>query len=390
MRKIFLVLIAATFLSSAGFSQGINFRPISLQEAITVSATENKPVFFMAYQGTCGHCEKMLHEIFPDTALSNFYNKNYICIKEDLIDQEKAKAYVRKFYITSFPTFIILNNKGETLYQFVGEFKVSEFIKQGTLALNPDNQLPHVKIAFDNNPADSTACYNYLLVLSRGRLSTQPVANMYFNANNKTLEFTNSNWKIFSMSVSDMESEIFKYVLAHQKEFGDVVTPKKVERKIFLTATYNLQSAVNANDTINYFRNRKSAEQLHIYLVDSVIFMNDLNLFEKNKQWNRYMATAITGAEKYVWTDANMLRRITDVFLNHDTENEMIQKIIPVGVRCAELKPEYYNFLAAAKVFLRAGDKANANLYAQKAKEIGEKNQMNLSEANLIITQSSR
>ncbi len=387
MRKFFCLLIVVGCLDTPSFAQGINFREISLQEAINVSAAENKPVLFMAYQATCGHCEKMLNEIFPDTALSNFYNKNYICIKEDLLDQEKAKLYLKRFYITSFPTFIILNSKSEILYQFVGEFKSAEFIKQGTLALNPKNQLPFVKSGFDQNPSDSTACYNYLLVLSRGRLATQPVANMYFNANKKNLEFTSANWKIISMSVSDMDSEIFKYAITHKKEFGEVVTEKKVDRKIFLTATYNLQSPINANDTVTYFRNRKIAEKLNVLLIDSVIFVNDLNVYEKNKQWNNYMRTALSEAEKFVWNDANVLRRIGDVFNNYSMDITDLKNAIPIALRCVELKPEYYNYLIAANMYLKLQDKTNANMYALKAKEVGEKNKMNISEANLIITQ---
>ena len=73
-----------------------------------ITAAEKKPVLFMAYQSTCGHCEKMLNEVFVDTALANFYNKTYICIKEDLLQPEKAKSYLKRFYITSFPTFFTM------------------------------------------------------------------------------------------------------------------------------------------------------------------------------------------------------------------------------------------------------------------------------------------
>ena len=344
----------------------------------------------MAYQATCGHCEKMLNEVFTDTALSNFYNKNYICIKEDLVDPEKAKLYLKRFYITSFPTFMILNSNSELLYQFVGEFKTEEFINQGQLALDPKNQIPTVKTAFEKNTKDSTACYNYLLVLSRGRLQTQPVANAYFHAHDKNPEITASNWKIFSMSVSDMSSDVFKYMIKNKDAYAAIVSQKKVDRKIYLTAAYNLQSPANANDTVVYFRNRKAAEQLHINIVDSLIFINDLNVYEKNKQWNNYMQVALTGTERFVWNDANMLRRIADVFNKNSVDTVATKKAVKFAVRCAELRPEYYNYLVAANLYLKTNDKIRAKEFATKAKDIGIYNNMNISEANLVLTQCAK
>ncbi len=368
-------------------AQSLNFRPISLDDAIQAAAIENKPVLLMAYQSTCGHCEKMLNEVFIDTALIRFYNANYICIKEDLLDQTKAKLYIKRFYITSFPTFIILDKNAELLYQYVGEFTAEEFIHQGTVALDHNNQIPTVKSAFEKNRRDSTACYNYLLVLSRGRLQTQTTANVYFNAWDKNPEITESNWKIFSMSVSDMGSEVFNFMIKNRAAFGAIVTDKKVDRKIYLTAAYNLQSPANANDTVVYFRNRNLAEQLHLDVVDSLIFINDLSVYEKNKQWDNYMRVALNGTEKFVWDDANALRRIGDVFIKNCTDVNTFKKITSYGVRCAELKPEYYNYLVAANLFLKAEDKTNAKDYATRAKKMGEKINMNISEANLVLSQ---
>jgi hypothetical protein len=311
----------------------------------------------------------------------------YICVKEDLQDTEKAKAYLKRFYITSFPTFIILNSNAELLYQFVGEFKAEEFINQGRLALDPKNQIPTVKAAFDKNTKDSTACYNYLLVLSRGRLQTQSVANMYFHAHDKNPEVTPANWKIFSMSVSDMGSEVFKYMIANKDAYAAIVTQKKVDRKIYLTAAYNLQSPANANDTLVYFKNRKAAEQLHFQIVDSLIFINDLNVYEKNKMWDDYMLVSLKGAERFVWNDANVLRRICDVFNKNASDPEALKKAVKFAERAADLRPEYYNFLAAANLYLKAKDKTHAKEFAIKAKELGLTNNMNVSEANLVLTQ---
>lgn len=365
-------------------AQTINFQPMTPEAAVAASAQQNKPVLFMAYQGTCGHCEKMLNEVFPDTSVSNFYNTNYICVKLDMLDQNEAKKYIPKYNISSFPTFIILNGKGEVLSQFVGEFKPSEFVKQGKLALDPEQQLPYLRKRFEAAPADSVATYQYLLALSRGRLSTQPVANQYFAANNNRLDFNAYNWKIVSMSVSDMTSPVFQFMVANKDSFAMASSLKKVERKFYLTAAYNMQVAVSNNDTTQYFRQRDLAAKLKLHTVDSLIFVNDLNLAEKHKQWPRYISTARSGAEKYVWTDANLLRRIADNISEHSEESSALQKAANCAVRSAELKPDYFSNLSAAKIYLKLGYTDLAKKYAQRAVDEGGKKNMNVTEAARI------
>jgi len=383
-----LTLIFTVFMSgSLLFGQSINFEPMSLEDALTESGKTGKPVLFMAYQSTCSHCEKMLNEIFPDTAVSNFYNANYINVKIDLLDQAMAKKYIKQFYITSFPTFVILNSKGETLYQFVGEFKGSEFVKQGKLALDPQNQIPTNRIAFEKNMADSTACYNYLLVLSRGRLSTQGVANSYFAANNKQLETNATNWKILSMSVSDMESEVFKFMLAHRNDFAQVMTAKKVDRKFYLTAAFNLQTPASNNDTTNYFKMRNIAATFGMPIIDSLILVNDLNVYEKNKRWADYINAAKSGAEKYLWNDSNTLRRISDNFYEHSDDKSTLMKGANYAVRSAELKPEYFNNLSAAKIYYKTGYDDLAKKYAKQAIVEGKKKGMNVNEAEIMVNE---
>jgi len=235
--------------------------------------------------------------------------------------------------------------------------------------------------------ADSTACYNYLLVLSRGRLSTQGVANSYFAANNKQLETNATNWKILSMSVSDMESEVFKFMLAHRNDFAQVMTAKKVDRKFYLTAAFNLQTPASNNDTTNYFKMRNIAATFGMPIIDSLILVNDLNVYEKNKRWADYINAAKSGAEKYLWNDSNTLRRISDNFYEHSDDKSTLMKGANYAVRSAELKPEYFNNLSAAKIYYKTGYDDLAKKYAKQAIVEGKKKGMNVNEAEIMVNE---
>ena len=102
------------------------------------------------------------------------------------------------------------------------------------------------------------------------------------------------------------------------------------------------------------------------------------------------MRVALSGTERFVWNDANVLRRICDVFNKNGNDPESLKKAVKFAERAAELRPEYYNFLVAANLYLKVNNKTLAKEYALKAKDVGLKNNMNVSEANLVITQCEK
>ncbi|MBC8045367.1 MAG: thioredoxin family protein [Fimbriimonadaceae bacterium] len=387
MKRIFITGFCLLFFRIFCFTQhAIEFKEITFQQSLELSAKENKPVLFMCYEDWCGHCEKMINEVFIDSTLAAFYNKNFICVKQDMTTGD-GQALVKRFYITSFPTFVVLNKSGETIYQFIGEYKGADFIKMGETSLITENQIPYLKNQFENNLLDSTACYKYLQVLSKGRLPTQQVVNTYFEANKNNFEISSGNWKILSSGVSDINSIPFKFIIDHQKEFAEVVTQKKVDRKIYLSSAYNLQTAANANDTANYFLNRNVATTFNNSQVDSLIFVNDLAVYEKNKKWSNYISTALRGTETYSWNDATPLRRIAENIYIHSDETTQIVKASLYAKRSVKLKQDYFNTILQAKILIKLGYKTDAKLFAEEAKALAEKNKTNTSEAELIIKQ---
>lgn len=385
LRRILLIFI----LAQAGLAKAQEtslFRNISLTEAVTASANEHKNIMLMCYEDWCSHCEKMLDEVFTDTTVINYYEKNYICLKQDM-SEDIGPQLRKRFYVTSFPTFVFLDQNNETIYQVVGEHTSADLIKVGKDALVEQNQLPYLAKRFENDPADSVSCYKYLQAMSRGRLPSQKIADRYFQLHKNDLEFSLANWKIFNISVSDMESEVFQYMVEHRDEFSAVVTYARVDRKLYKTAAYNLQTAATPNDTTAYSRQKKLAAKLHMFSVDSIIFVSDINIYERNKNFTAFSSTALAGTEKYIWNDYAQLRHISDIFLNFINDNSALEKAAGFAQRSAEIKPEYGNTLLSAKLYLKSGNKTKAREEAEAAKAIAVKLQTNSNEADLIIGQ---
>ncbi|HRF76329.1 MAG TPA: hypothetical protein PLB46_07140 [Chitinophagales bacterium] len=111
-----------------------------------------------------------------------------------------------------------------------------------------------------------------------------------------------------------------------------------------------------------------------------------LSVYEKNKKWDAYIQAAKSGAEKYLWNDANSLRRISDMIYDHSSDKSTLVKAANFAVRSAELKPEYFNNLSAAKIYFKLGYNDLSKKYAQQAIAEGKKKNMNTVEAENIVT----
>ena len=70
---------------------------------------------------------------------------------------------------------------------------------------------------------------------------------------------------------------------------------------------------------------------------------------------------------------------------DHSSDKSTLVKGANFAVRSAELKPEYFNNLSAAKIYFKLGYNDLSKKYAQQAIAEGKKKNMNTVEANKIL-----
>lgn len=362
----------------------IEFRPLSLQEALHVAAKENKPVFFMGFASWCSHCEHMFDKVFTDSSVAAYYNTHFVCIDQD-IEKGDGPQLAEKFNISVFPTFVFMDSTGEVLYQITGEYQPASFIEQGENSFITEMQLPWLRKRYFDDPGDSVKCLSYLAALNRGRIDALPVAVAWLQANWSNFPFNTTSWHIFNTGISDIASEPFAFIVAHRDDFAAAVTQEKVDRKLYYTAAYSLKKAEDVNDTATYFTKRPIAASLGLRSVDSLLFNLDMNLYERNREWDRYAATALEGTRKYAWDSYDDLRHIAQIFQKTVQDTASLREAAEWAMRSSELRPEYANTVLCAQLLYACGDKPHAKEEAEKAQEIARKTLSPSAEADLII-----
>lgn len=367
----------------------IQFRDITLSQAVELSAKENKPVFFMGFANWCQHCKNMKETVFTDSSVATFYNEHFICIHQDM-EEGAGPSLKDRFGVRAFPAFVFLDGTGARIYQVVGELDKKDCLFMASNALNPQKHLNYLQDQFDQNPGDTARAVPLLQALNRAQLPTQEIAQKFFAAKSEKEMLNYPCWRVLNMGVSDITSKEFQFIVDHQKEYGELVSPQRVQRKIFRTTAYNFEQPVNNNDTVRYRQLKKVAVSFHNTRVDSLIFNYDLQLFELSNNWTAYQKEAVQGTQLFEWDDYVQLRHIADIFYKHVTDADALKTAATWAKRSGELKPEYGNTLLCAQLYEKSGNKSEAKKAAQDAVDIATRLSLNHAEADQLLQRVSQ
>ena len=66
------------------FSQGVDFKQITLKEALEQAKAQGKMVFMDCYTTWCGPCKMMTEEVFPQKEAGDFFNAHFVNVKFDM------------------------------------------------------------------------------------------------------------------------------------------------------------------------------------------------------------------------------------------------------------------------------------------------------------------
>lgn len=106
----------------------VEFKNITLDQALVQSKEKNKPIFIDAYASWCGFCKKMKNKVYSDQKVSSYMNEHYINLSIDMENGEGPEIASR-YRVEAYPTLIILNSDGEVHKSHTGYLNVAEFLE---------------------------------------------------------------------------------------------------------------------------------------------------------------------------------------------------------------------------------------------------------------------
>jgi thioredoxin-related protein len=164
------------------YAQRIDF--IEDFELDSIILKSNKPLILMDFYTTwCGPCKRMDREVFTDSSIVKQINSNFISLKVNA-EEGKGIFLAKKYNVTTYPTYLFLNNKGVLVYRTGGYMSPYDFSNQITNAIiesKENTTVLELDSLFKQNSHNLVFLENYLIRRTKLKLDNSDLLDYYVN-----------------------------------------------------------------------------------------------------------------------------------------------------------------------------------------------------------------
>jgi thioredoxin-related protein len=132
MKSTTTILFLLTFISLTSFTakvdSGIVFEHGRYTQARKLARETNKTIFIDSYTQWCGPCKKMASQVFTDSEVGNYFNKNFINVKMDM-EESEGILFGRRYSVNFYPTLLFVKPSGELIKKEVGYQTKAQLMK---------------------------------------------------------------------------------------------------------------------------------------------------------------------------------------------------------------------------------------------------------------------
>ena len=249
MRKI--IFSAVLLLCATAVSGQVNFRNITLAEALEQAAAENKMVFLDAYTVWCGPCRFMDAEILPQEAVSALLNERFVSVK---FDMERGEGFeiARRYEVDVFPTYLLLRPDGTELHRLIGGSQTGEaFVGRLLAGIEHGDVLSVFEQQYGDGDRDAGMLLDFVkaLIAAKQERRAAEVSAALFGTLTEDEKSLSELWFIYENdALSGFGSENFDRVLVHRAAFEASVGADVVGERIFTVLDRKLSDIIVGRD----------------------------------------------------------------------------------------------------------------------------------------------
>lgn len=212
------------------------------QSALKQAKAENKLIFIDCYFTGCIPCAQMDEDVFPNAAVKAAMAKDFIMLKVDIFKDKLGDTLKVQHVLNGFPTFLVLNAKGELISNTSGYKDPGDLI--GLLA---DAKQKHVQnkslkgYAASFKESDYPAFYLEFAKTRKG--ITGQIIETYADSL-KDLKATNGlmPFLISRVSTAKLNDAILNDYKAYQVLYGDAVMQALVDKALLQKMEQHLKT----------------------------------------------------------------------------------------------------------------------------------------------------
>lgn len=229
---LFTLLSAGVLFSGPAVAQGISFENLTMSQAMAKASDPSAPklIFMDCYTSWCMPCLEMAKEVFPKKECGDFFNPRFVSVKFDMEKGEGA-ALRKKYDVNVYPTFLILDSKGEEINRVVGKAGAAEFIEKVKAAMDPNTSMAGMKATYENKKSMMNG-YPYAKALfDNGRDPSSILEELYDSSN----DFERFSFTYLDLALRAVKfgSPFFRKMMLEKARIDQAVGAEMVNQIIF-------------------------------------------------------------------------------------------------------------------------------------------------------------
>jgi putative disulphide-isomerase len=249
MKKFLLFIAACLMLQTGAFAQ-TSFEELTLDKALDKAKAEGKLVFVDMYTSWCMPCKYMANTIFPKVEMGEYLNPRFVCLKINAEEGEGVEI-AKRYEVTAFPTFLILNTGGEVQHRIVGGSETAtDFIKRVAGGLDENTAIGVLAGRYEKGDRDAAFLANYArALLAVDDQKVFEVADLLLENLNDEQRVDTAYWFVYEhRALTPVGSPNMEYLLANAVRFQKSVGEERVNEKIATAFDVKLTNMITGRD----------------------------------------------------------------------------------------------------------------------------------------------
>ncbi len=385
---VFLLFIiqSITQVKASDGKSGINFRAITLEQALTVAKAEHKMVFLHGFADWCHYCEFMKDSVYTNKEVADFFNANFVCIKMDFEKEGVKIATGLKAH--TFPALLFYDNSGELAHRAAGRKYKPAFMELGREALDPRRQMRYFKKQYETGAATPYEVQFYFRMQEMSGMDAQPMINEYLLKQPDSTFTVQNNWRIINDILKDPSMPIMKRIIGNKKALEAAYTSDSVNTKFINVYNSYLMQYVQLLDSNGYETAKKSIMHTNgLDLAEKICAYADLNKLKMKSEWDAYLVASKKFIDKYAAEDSRRLCDIARVIYERfNGEKDKMAIAEQWAERSVKLNDNYKNNYLLACIYYVLGKKDQGFQVANHSIEIAKRTNADYSQTTTLLT----
>ncbi|MCO6490450.1 MAG: DUF255 domain-containing protein [Phaeodactylibacter sp.] len=368
----FSTLAITTLLFSAGLfaQEGIEFSQDNWKDILAKAEAEDKIIFMDAYATWCGPCKMMSRNVFTESSVGEFYNKNFINAKIDMEAGEGIEL-AELYQVRAYPTLLFIGGDGELLHRAVGYHDAEQFVGLGKTALDPASRLSTMAKRYAEGDRSPEFLHKYAMAaMTSMSPDAEEVVQAYLESKEDWSD--EETLQLIFESAESADSRLFDYILENRAAFEALYGERDVLRKLQQMIISSLDPEGTPEETL-----AKVDAQFRKAFPEEASMMSAnfrMNYYRMLGQMDKYAETAVAYYDKYETESAMELNNIAWAFFENIEDEEMLKKAVKWAEQSVEMEDAYYNNDTLASLYYKAGKKKKAKKAAEHAIELARQN----------------